>query len=625
MTKQSNYMLSGLERELELYMGAEYESGDDSLTIAATVLNKWEMSVPGVTASLPAPAETRVNIKFEVDKSTQSGIITVVKSDDNTVLETRELKKLKANKEGTAVTGIHINIVSVTLTIENTTLKVSGKAFFKKVKEDSYSTTLDEVRKLVEFIKLNLPASEQEYFDEYEPDPGEDSAGTEHFDPFSFFKKKEDPTAELIEFLNITDRRTREQYITKLREKILHWIEVSNQRSLSTVALQKARQLLELALLPTSSGNTTDRVKEALVVLGSLKEIAIAGAIIDVISGLALPLGPISLLLKVGISAAKIGQTVLITARVVQGLRTVQGILEVSAKINDAAGAAKRVKQAQSEIQQIEGLALQESYGNNELELDEFEFENEFEYEEVFAGGIEYEDEFEQEYELENELNELEDDSVTEGFASRLYELSNQSFESEFELEMELDRALDAVEDEFMVKRLHRKKKKGKHKGLFKKILSTGAKVVGKIASKTPIGSLIKAGTSLVRGDVKGALGGLAKAAVGTVLGPVAGTVATTAIDALSGSKEGEISRGERKRRAIRKVARIARDTYREVADTLPEDFDHPLIANEVARKAVRKAMIKNDVKPPLKTGATAGDRRIIRLQPGEQVVIIRS
>ena len=266
---------------------------------------------------------------------------------------------------------------------------------------------------------------------------------------------------------------------------------------------------------------------------------------------------------------------------------------------------------------------LEFEFDDDEFELDDFEENDEYEYE------YDDDDESEDEFELENELNTLEDDGVTENFARRLYELSTRSYESEYELDEEVDRALDAVEDEFMVKRMHRKKKRGKRKGLFKKILSTGAKIVGKIASKTPIGSLIKAGTSLVRGNIKGALGNLAKAAVGAVLPPGVGTVATAAMDALSGGEdggeEGEIRRGGRRKRAIRRVARIARDTYREVADTLPEDFDHPLVASEVAGKAVRKAMIKNGVRSPGKADGIPQQRRVIKLRPGEKVVIIGS
>jgi hypothetical protein len=262
-------------------------------------------------------------------------------------------------------------------------------------------------------------------------------------------------------------------------------------------------------------------------------------------------------------------------------------------------------------------------FDNDEFELEDIEEDRDVAYEYDYEDDEELEDEFEYEYELQNELNALEDDGVTEDFARRLHELSMHSFESEYELDMELDSALDVVENEFMVKRLRRKRKKGKRKGLFKKILNTGAKIVGKVAGRTPIGSLIKAGTSLVRRNVKGTLGNQAKAAVGTALGPVAGTAATAATDAPGGGEGGEISRGGRRRRAIRRMARIARDTYREVADTLPDDFDHPLVANEVARKAVRKAMVKHGVRPPGRAAGAPPQRRVIQLKPGEKVLIV--
>ncbi|HLU99992.1 MAG TPA: hypothetical protein VKZ59_01915, partial [Acidobacteriota bacterium] len=61
------------------------------------------------------------------------------------------------------------------------------------------------------------------------------------------------------------------------------------------------------------------------------------------------------------------------------------------------------------------------------------------------------------------------------------------------------------------------------------------------------------------------------------------------------------------------------------VADTLPENFDHPLVANEVARRAVTKAMLKNGVRPPGAGGRLARHARTIRLQPGERIVITNS
>jgi hypothetical protein len=86
-------------------------------------------------------------------------------------------------------------------------------------------------------------------------------------------------------------------------------------------------------------------------------------------------------------------------------------------------------------------------------------------------------------------------------------------------------------------------------------------------------------------------------------------------MDALGGGEEGEISRGTRKRRAIKRVARIAH--------SLPEDFDHPLVAQEVASKAVHKAMLKNGVRPPDRAGGHPQQRRVFHLRPGEKVVII--
>jgi hypothetical protein len=261
---------------------------------------------------------------------------------------------------------------------------------------------------------------------------------------------------------------------------------------------------------------------------------------------------------------------------------------------------------------------------SRELELDDYEEDEE--------AGFDFEqdedDELDDEGETEQELDDLEDDGVTEMFARRLREISGRSFESAYELEQELDDALETMENEFMVNRLRRRRKRGKRKGLFKKILSTGAKIVGAVAAKTPVGSLIKAGTSLVRGQVGKALGSLAKAAVGAALPPGVGSVATAAMDAIGGGGEAGGEEGEirtRKARAARRFAHIARDAYREVADTLQENFDHPLVANEVAQKAVHKAMVKNGVRPPAKVAAAHPQRRVIKIKPGERVVIIRA
>ena len=260
-----------------------------------------------------------------------------------------------------------------------------------------------------------------------------------------------------------------------------------------------------------------------------------------------------------------------------------------------------------------------------ELEMDDEELEG---YEDEFEADedeLELETDEEAEDLDEGELDAMEDSAVVDRYARRLHELAGASFESEADLDEELDRELEAIEDEHFVRRVRRRRRRGKGKGVFGKILKAGAKIVGKIAEKTPVGSLVKAGTSLIRGDAKGALKNLAKAAVGTALGPVAGTVATTALDALGG-EEGELEL--RRRRAVRRIARIARDTYRELADTLPADFDHPLVANEVVRGAVRRSMVRNGVAPPrrrpaLRRARRRALRRVIRVRPDEEVVLV--
>ena len=58
MAQQNEYMLSGLERELELYMGEEYESGTKTLPVKNT-------------------EGDNVNISLQIDESTKTGSITV--------------------------------------------------------------------------------------------------------------------------------------------------------------------------------------------------------------------------------------------------------------------------------------------------------------------------------------------------------------------------------------------------------------------------------------------------------------------------------------------------------------------------------------------------------------------
>jgi hypothetical protein len=255
-----------------------------------------------------------------------------------------------------------------------------------------------------------------------------------------------------------------------------------------------------------------------------------------------------------------------------------------------------------------------------------------------------YDDELD--LELDDELDELDDEvrfdfeasvedeeddpDVMNGFVRRLHEISELELESEVEVENALDGALQGMEEEYFVRRVKRRRKRGKGKKVFGNILRAGANVLGKVAKTLPISSIVKAGTSLVKGDVRATLKNLGKAAVGTVgtalLGPAGGALATTAVDALGGGDEGEARR--RKRRAIRRVAGISRDAYRELADDLPENIDNPYVAHEVAHRAVRRAMVKNGVGPRgavavrPKERARSGAGRVVRLRRGETLII---
>ena len=221
----------------------------------------------------------------------------------------------------------------------------------------------------------------------------------------------------------------------------------------------------------------------------------------------------------------------------------------------------------------------------------------------------EYED-----YEDENdEYEDYEDYEAMETYAERLEELANESFESEYELEAELDNELEAMQQAYFeapVKEEHKKRKRrgrrprGRHgksrkrkgKGLFGKILKAGAGVLGKVAGATPIGSLVKAGADLVTGDFKGMAKNLAKGALGTIPVPGAGVIEGAVLDAAAPDEGGE--REVRKRLIGRKVSKITRDGFMELANNLPDNLEDREAVYEASKDAMRKAMAKNGVRP---------------------------
>jgi hypothetical protein len=288
------------------------------------------------------------------------------------------------------------------------------------------------------------------------------------------------------------------------------------------------------------------------------------------------------------------------------------------------------LKEGELDMRDLEYMDRDEELYDDEfdLEIDDEEFETDEDDRELLS-----------EYEAgPSDDDDDTDDEAMDRFAQRLHEISQREFESEFELDNALDGALRGVEDEYFVRRVVRRRKRGKGRKVFGNILRAGTKLVGKIASKLPVSSLVKAGTSLVRGDLRGTLKNLGKAAVGTVgtalLGPAGGALATSAVDALGGGEENaaedEVPRRRRRRMAIRRLARVARDSYKELADNLPDGVHDPYIAHEAAQKVVRRAMIRHGMgrrRPETDAGRAEADaqpglRRVVRLRPGETLII---
>ncbi len=623
MAHQKEYMLSGLERELELYMGEEYEDGG----AGATKDYKWKdsKSIERVT-------------KLVINPDRTGKIVVPEYYDDKGNLipgETNEFKNIEKSSDGTRIygnpRGLAKQFWTVRITVisdgENSQVHVDTKAPGGNWEPNQKPTSINEstANILIGWVKtLTVPTR------------------TSNLEMELDYEKIENPTPVDID---IEDLQEGDIIVSTTRHPLSKAIRLLSGSKVSHTALYIGNGEVVESLGGGVKRHSVDKATKDDKYAYVLRYPDLSLGARGVIRGFAIkhanlktPFDFWGMVLRAGLRIPGGGDERFYCSELVLKSYEMAGIklFEITQKrpgdIDELRGTkldyVGHIKLTKKQLRKLDDSEFEMPDEDNEWEQDDVEEDDEFAYEYEYEDDDESEDEFE----LENELNTLEDEGVTENFARRLYELSTRSYESEYELDEELDRALDTVEDEFMVKRLHRKKKRGKRKGLFKKILSTGAKIVGKIASKTPIGSLIKAGTSLVRGNIKGALGNLAKAAVGAVLPPGVGTVATAAMDALGGGEEGgeggeegEIRRRGRRRRAIRRVARIARDTYREVADTLPEDFDHPLVANEVARKAVRKAMIKNGVRPPGKADGIPQQRRVIKLRPGEKIVIIRS
>jgi hypothetical protein len=226
-----------------------------------------------------------------------------------------------------------------------------------------------------------------------------------------------------------------------------------------------------------------------------------------------------------------------------------------------------------------------------------FEMQDEGEYEASNELEIESETDEELEYEAEEEMElELGDEMEYEGqdegadsvnrLAERLYEFATTSFESEYEADERLAGILNEAERDFFFKKL---------KDVAKKALKSK---LGKLTQKIPVlGKAVQVGTSLLRGDLKGALGTLVKSGVlksALSLIPGAGPVITALEPALkaAGVQLEVPDTDEGRKQFATDVAYVTRESYDYLAKTMADpgkkiNLSNPIQSNKLANKAL--------------------------------------
>jgi hypothetical protein len=284
--------------------------------------------------------------------------------------------------------------------------------------------------------------------------------------------------------------------------------------------------------------------------------------------------------------------------------------------------------------------------------MSELEFELEAENEDPYASeadeeleGLEGELEADQEYEgdegeVDSELDsELELDSESDneidqelgepdvrGFGERFYELSLREMESESEMQHEIDRIVGEMEREYFFGGLGKLVSKA-GKGLLKKGIAYAKK-------RIPIGAVVKGVTSLARGNLKGALGSLASAAMGALSSHPAFAAIMPALQAI-GFDPGKSNEAPENREAWANFARMGKDAYQELAAGLTPNADKPVEAARVAGRAYGVALQRAQARrgrgrvgmmngrPRGRVGGGASGRtRVIYLQRGERVIL---
>jgi hypothetical protein len=260
----------------------------------------------------------------------------------------------------------------------------------------------------------------------------------------------------------------------------------------------------------------------------------------------------------------------------------------------------------------------------NDTDMSSLEFELESDSDDELYRELDEGDDNEHEHddsELEagddEELDEGEDG--TGGYAERFYELAQRELESSLEIDREVNRLLTEMEREFFSFGSVFKKLKSAGKGLLKKGLDH-------VKKRIPITQLIEGVTQLSRGNLKGMLAPLAKAALSVAGNHPAIAALMPALKSLGFDPDGDEGQN---REAWDNYVNLAREAYDELATNLTRDSDEPIEASRVATKSFQNALSRV-AQPGASVGVRSsprvprqgGNTRVIELRKGERLVV---
>ena len=250
-------------------------------------------------------------------------------------------------------------------------------------------------------------------------------------------------------------------------------------------------------------------------------------------------------------------------------------------------------------------------FGDSEYESDDSEYESDEEYE------SDYEGEYDGEFGYESQ------DGETSQYADRFYELAQMEYESEAEVDQEVNGILNEMEQDFFWKAAKRFLKK-RGPGLLGKL--------GKYAlSKSPFGQGFNVLSQVAKGNLKGALAGLAKTAMSAHPGLAAAMPALSAL----GFEASEGPEGNRE--AWNNYADVAREAYENLAASITPQAANPTVASDLAKRALRTALqragTRGGARRMWRSGVGGGGgvmrrrgrKRVVHLAPGEYLVVVRT